>query len=96
MELQKLGYHMTGVDLSTEMLFEAGQKARKAAMGIPFIRQDMRLLNLHRPMDAVIATNDGLNYLKNDEDIRKFFSAANRFSSLVVSLTETALAFDFT
>lgn len=78
MELQKLGYTMTGVDLSTDMLFEAGKKARKAAMGIPFIRQDMRMLNLHRPMEAVLATNDGLNYLKSTEDLIQFFKAAGR------------------
>lgn len=78
MELQKLGYTMTGIDLSTDMLFEAGKKARKAAMGIPFIRQDMRMLNLHRPMEAVLATNDGLNYLKTTEDVKQFFDAAGR------------------
>ena len=38
---------MTGVDLSQEMLWLAGQKARKAGLGIPFVMQDMRKLHLH-------------------------------------------------
>ena len=48
--LQQLGYEMMGIDLSQEMLWQAAQKARKAGFGIPFIRQDMRQLRLHRPV----------------------------------------------
>ena len=54
--LRQLGYVMTGVDLSQDMLWIASQKARKAGAAIPFICQDMRSLHLHRPMDAVLAT----------------------------------------
>jgi len=74
--LQKLGYGMTGIDLSQDMLFIASQKARNAGLGIPFVRQDMRKLRLHRPMDAVLATCDGVNYLMTDEDVLAFFRAA--------------------
>ena len=63
--LSKMGYQMTGVDLSPDMLFEASQKARRTGAMIPFVRQDMRRLHLHRCMDAVLCTNDGLNYLKD-------------------------------
>ena len=66
--LQQLGYEMMGIDLSQEMLWQAAQKARKAGFGIPFIRQDMRQLRLHRPVDAVLATCDGVNYLLQDVD----------------------------
>lgn len=74
--LAKLGYSMTGVDLSQDMLFHASQKARAAGLGIPFVRQDMRQLRLHRPMDAILATCDGVNYLLKDEDVLSFFKAA--------------------
>jgi len=74
--LAKLGYQMTGVDLSADMLFEAAQKARKEGIGIPFVKQDMRQLNLHRQMDAVLCTNDGINYLKNSEELVQFFTRA--------------------
>lgn len=74
--LQRRGYQMTGVDLSQEMLWIAAQKARKQGMGIPFVQQDMRKLHLHRQMDAVLATCDGVNYLLADEDAAAFFTAA--------------------
>jgi len=45
-------------------------------LGIPFVQQDMRKLHLHRQMDAVIATCDGVNYLLTDADVCAFFSAA--------------------
>lgn len=74
--LQKKGFQMTGIDLSQEMLWIAAQKARENGLGIPFVRQDMRQLRLHRPMDAVLATCDGVNYLMNDEDLLSFFQSA--------------------
>ena len=76
--LQQLGYEMMGIDLSQEMLWQAAQKARKAGFGIPFIRQDMRQLRLHRPVDAVLATCDGVNYLTSEEDVKAFFTAAHQ------------------
>lgn len=76
--LARMGYQMTGVDLSADMLFEASQKARKAGAMIPFVKQDMRILHLHRQMDAVLCTNDGLNYLKNAAELSQFFQAAGR------------------
>ncbi len=74
--LSRMGYQMTGVDMSQEMLWEAAQKARKQGAPIPFIRQDMRQLRLHRPMDAILATCDGVNYLTSEEDVKAFFAAA--------------------
>lgn len=74
--LYRRGFHVTGVDLSQDMLWIAAQKARQAGAGIPFVRQDMRQLHLHRPMDAVLATCDGVNYLLEDKDVLAFFQAA--------------------
>ncbi len=74
--LVRRGFQMTGVDLSQEMLWIAAQKARKMGLGLPFVQQDMRQLRLHRQMDAVIATCDGVNYLLTDEDVCAFFRAA--------------------
>lgn len=74
--LQKRGFHVTGVDMSQDMLWRAAQKARDAGAAIPFVRQDMRKLHLHRPMDAVLATCDGVNYLLTDEDLLAFFHSA--------------------
>lgn len=74
--LAKLGYQMTGVDISPDMLFEASQKARRAGAMIPFVKQDMRALRLHRQMDAVLCTCDGVNYLHGAPDLSAFFGAA--------------------
>ena len=74
--LSLMGYQMTGVDISPDMLFEASQKARKAGAMIPFVKQDMRVLRLHRMMDAVLCTNDGLNYLKDSDELADFFLSA--------------------
>ena len=35
--MQRMGYQMTGVDLSREMLWQAAQKARKQGFAIPFV-----------------------------------------------------------
>lgn len=74
--LASMGFQMTGVDVSADMLFEASQKARKRGVQIPFVRQDMRNLRLHRQMDAVLCTCDGLNYLSGDRELGAFFQAA--------------------
>ena len=76
--LYRRGFQMTGVDVSQEMLWQAAQKTRKQGIAIPYVRQDMRALNLHRPMDAVLATCDGVNYLLTEEDLLSFFRAAHR------------------
>ncbi len=76
--LYRSGFHITGVDLSREMLWQAAQKARKQGIAIPFVQQDMKALNLHRPMDAVLATCDGVNYLITEEDLRSFLRSAYR------------------
>ena len=72
------GFQMTGVDISREMLWQAAQKSRKRGIAMPFVQQDMKSLNLHRPMDAVLATCDGVNYLLTEENLLSFFRAAHR------------------
>ncbi|MBQ8161027.1 MAG: class I SAM-dependent methyltransferase [Clostridia bacterium] len=74
--LRKRGFVITGVDLSQDMLWIAAQKAREAAQMIPFVRQDMRSLRLHRPVDAILSTCDGVNYLMQEEDLSSFFTSA--------------------
>lgn len=70
------GLVMTGLDASMDMLRVAGQKARAQGLQIPFVRQDMRRLLLHRPMDAMFCACDGVNYLTHAADVQAFFRAA--------------------
>lgn len=75
--LAKLGYNMTGVDMSEEMLARASENARSAGVKIPFVKMDMCALHLHRPQDAIISTCDGVNYLQSLGELRGFLSSAH-------------------
>ncbi|MDO4565206.1 MAG: class I SAM-dependent methyltransferase [Clostridia bacterium] len=77
LRLNLKGYEMIGADRSEEMLREAQTKARAAGCRIPFVRQDMKALAIHRPVDVVNCSCDGVNYLLGFEELRDFFRAAN-------------------
>ena len=77
LRLARAGHIMTGVDISGDMLRIASEKARRAALKIPFVEQDMRKLALHRPQDAIICACDGVNYLDSLKAAEEFFEAAN-------------------
>ncbi len=76
--LSQAGYEVTGCDRSPEMLAIAQEKARKAGVNIPFVLQDMRKLNLHKPVGAINCACDGVNYLLGDEDAEAFLASAYR------------------
>ncbi len=63
-------------DLSEDMLHAAQEKARRNGVMIPFVCQDMRELQIHRPVEAVLCCCDGVNYLTSKEDVCAFFKAA--------------------
>ena len=75
--LKKRGFNVTGIDLSEEMLAEAQRKARRSGVKIPFIRQDMREIQLPHRVDGIFAACDGVNYLLTEADVRRFFEAAH-------------------
>ena len=70
------GMRVTGVDLSGEMLELAQKKARLNGVQVMFVRQDMRLLALPRPVDALVCACDGVNYLTDDASLNAFFEKA--------------------
>ncbi len=74
--LARMGYQITGSDLSEDMLMVARQKALDAGLRLlPFVCQDMRKIALHKPVDAVICACDGVNYLPDGTE--PFFRAAH-------------------
>ena len=75
--LARMGYEMTGLDLSQAMLERAAEKARHAGVRVTLARQDMRGLTLGRRVDAVLCTCDGVNYLTGEGDAAAFFRAAS-------------------
>lgn len=71
--LADAGLTVTAIDASSEMLSEATSKCKAT-----FVLQDMRKMQMLRPMDMAVCVNDGVNYLTPTE-IPAFFAtvAAN-------------------
>ncbi len=74
--LRKMGYQMTGVDLSRDMIAIAMEKAGKMGQTVPFICQDMCALTLPRKTECILSTCDGVNYLTTPEKVKAFFARA--------------------
>jgi ubiquinone/menaquinone biosynthesis C-methylase UbiE len=78
-ELAQKGYEMTGIDLSTQMLQIAKEKARAADVDVLFLNQDMTELDLYGTMDAMISTCDALNYIDSEAALCEIFKRVNLF-----------------
>lgn len=75
--LYRRGYHVTGNDVSPDMLMKARSNAfRAGAKLIIFICEDMRRLRIHKPVDALLSVCDGVNYLTSTTDVFSFFQSA--------------------
>ncbi len=74
--LAKAGYIVTGADASEDMLRLAGENARKAGLSVPFVRQRLEELAVHRPMSALVCACDGVNYIASEDEVKAFFAAA--------------------
>lgn len=73
--LAQKGYRMWGLDISADMLSVAEQKARASKLKINFLNQDMTRLRLNERFDAVICMCDGVNYITEEADLKKFFKS---------------------
>lgn len=69
--LAKAGYDTCGVDLSSEMLAMADQKAYTQGVSPLFIERDLRELNFAPQFDGVISFFDTLNYILDLADLQK-------------------------
>ncbi|GGE74751.1 class I SAM-dependent DNA methyltransferase [Priestia taiwanensis] len=66
------GYNVTGVDLSEEMLAVA---AGKVGDKVPLYAQDMSQLDIGATFDVVTIFCDSLNYVLDEEDIKRTFAS---------------------
>ncbi|MFS0655236.1 class I SAM-dependent DNA methyltransferase [Bacillus sp. 179-C3.3 HS] len=74
LRLAEKGHTVTGVDLSEDMLALAQQKAMAQHHSIQFLHQDMRELDgFDQAFKAAVICCDSLNYLKNENDVKKTF-----------------------
>lgn len=70
-------FHVTGVDLSEDMLAVAESKLEEHNVQVMFLQQDMReLTGFSEPFDVVTICCDSLNYLESEEDVLTTFRAA--------------------
>jgi SAM-dependent methyltransferase len=69
--LAELGYHLTASDISSTAIGRAREEASRRGLAIDFRIADMRQLweTYQRPFDLVIACDNAIPHLLNDEDI---------------------------
>jgi ubiquinone/menaquinone biosynthesis C-methylase UbiE len=78
-ELERLGYDVTGTDISEDMLARASEKAREAGSKVRFEKQDMRTLDIaSKPFDAVLCLFDAIGHVQTTAAIKQTFSAVHR------------------
>ncbi|TCP32320.1 methyltransferase family protein [Scopulibacillus darangshiensis] len=73
LRLAQLGYALTGVDISDDMLAIAQEKALEDNRLFPLFQQDMRELSLSDTFDMAIIFCDSLNYLESLNDVKETF-----------------------
>jgi len=79
--LQNLGYDVTGVDLSCDMLEQARENAERECSVPPlFLNQDMRSLDLYGTYRAVVCCSDSLNYLTDNASLEAAFASVSLFT----------------
>lgn len=67
-ELARLGFSVTGLDLSPRSLELAREAAHDAGVSITFVERDMRQLDAEEAFDAVINVWTSFGYFEREED----------------------------
>lgn len=78
MELKKLGYDCTGIDMSPLMIDIAKKNSEKENADIGFSVADIRTYNPAERFDAVISLFHVMSYQTGNEDILQAFRAARK------------------
>jgi len=79
-KLSEKGFVMHGVDMSEDMLAIANKKSRDAGQMIRYFHQNMVELNTKHRYDACVCLCDGINYLIDQDDLKK--TVANVYDHL--------------
>ena len=73
LKISKMGYNVTGIDISEEMLSVAKNKALQERQRIDFLNQDISDFQVSRKFDLIISLCDGINYIIEKKDIENLF-----------------------
>ena len=71
--LSQVGYEVSAIDLSEEMLAIASERAQAMNVHIPFFAMSMSELEGFKDFDLAIIPIDSLNYLRTKEEVQKTF-----------------------
>lgn len=74
--MARLGYHLTGVDQSPQMIELAAERAREHKASVNFYVEDMRSLGYQADFDLVTCFFDSLNYMLTVKDLQEAFRSA--------------------
>lgn len=77
-ELSKLGYKCSGIDMSPFMIESARENSRKQNVQIDFVMADIRDYNPDKKYDAVISLFHVMSYQNSNEDILATFRTARK------------------
>lgn len=72
--LANMGYQMTGIDYSVDMLSYAEQRASGEKLTIQWINQDLREMDGLTEMDAIVSYCDVINYITTLEELDVVFA----------------------
>jgi cyclopropane fatty-acyl-phospholipid synthase-like methyltransferase len=78
-EMARRGYDMTCLDISTEMLDCANEKAREEELDILFLNQDMSEFELFGTVDVIVCLLDSFNYLTKTSQVKRMFKLVNNY-----------------
>jgi SAM-dependent methyltransferase len=74
--MSKLGYNLTGVDQSQQMIDLAVERAREENEAVNFYLEDMRSMPYKNNFDLVTCFFDSLNYMLTIKDLQEAFKNA--------------------
>lgn len=77
-ELCKIGYQCTGIDISPSMIEIAVQNAKDSGYAINYESADVRCFETRERYDAVISLFHVMSYQNSNEDIRNAFQSARK------------------
>jgi ubiquinone/menaquinone biosynthesis C-methylase UbiE len=70
-----MGFAVTGIDLSEEMLTLARDKAAREGVSVEFLQDDMRTMEFERAFDLATCWYDSLNYILELDELKRTFKA---------------------